>query len=313
MTIGPVTLPYDAFRSTVGGSLSRITSADRMVALRYIGSDLTASVLLPPFDQTGAVQPLMGALADNPHTALDVRVQPAVTAMRLGTTSPAGVNLGMDWSVTAAPGWELLDGSGVRLALGSVATTDTGMITTGYGNPFTLLGWRSLFMWATYKSRTFTVPAYNLPTTLYTGLNQLAEPTPGVILDHPVGLPVLVSINQIPLTTDGATITLDPAKSVELSVAVDRTSNTFYELNVHELVPNAAMQRMDYFRVYSALGTETSITIPNDVFVPGHTYMIRAECAAGGYPSFAAGNFRDRSLPFSLGYLDSGVFTVAAP
>ncbi len=61
------------------------------------------------------------------------------------------------------------------------------------------------------------------------------------------------------------------------------------------------------------LGPTTSITIPNDVFVAGRTYVIGAECARGGYPFFADGNFQDRSLPYALGYLDSGVFTVAAP
>jgi hypothetical protein len=32
----------------------------------------------------------------------------------------------------------------------------------------------------------------------------------------------------------------------------------------------------------------------------------------GGYPSFAEGNLWNRSLPYSVAYLDAGIFTVTA-
>ena len=55
------------------------------------------------------------------------------------------------------------------------------------------------------------------------------------------------------------------------------------------------------------------ITIPAGVFTTGKTYSIRAHCYRGGFPGLASGDFSQRDLPLSVGYLDSGVFTVAAP
>jgi hypothetical protein len=98
-------------------------------------------------------------------------------------------------------------------------------------------------------------------------------------------------------------------------LVADRPTNLFYQWNVYELVPNAAMPPTALARkvVYAALGTETTITIPNDVFVAGKIYTIRAHCVQGGYPGFSTGDLQDRDVPYAVGYLDSGVFTVAAP
>jgi hypothetical protein len=63
--------------------------------------------------------------------------------------------------------------------------------------------------------------------------------------------------------------------------------------------------------VYAALAVDKQVTIPNDVLVAGKVYQMRAHAIQGGYPSFAEGNLWNRNLPYSIAYLDAGVFTVA--
>jgi hypothetical protein len=316
-TIGPVTLPYETpiFNSPVGRPLSRITTADRVLALRYVGDDLTASGEVTPFAQSAGTDAIAATLIANPHAPLDVTVEPTAVATRLNQPSPAGTNLSMGWSVHAAPAWQYAHLTGINLRSGSMAPSDPGTITAGYGNPFTGLGWNTILQWNTVKTRAFTEPASMLPVTLYSGHYDRVEPTAGLMLGQAAGLPVLVSINQTPLTSDGLSVTLDPARPVALSMATDRTTNTLYQYNVYELVPNASEPptALVYKIVYVALGTSTDITIPNNVFTAGRVYTIRAHCIRGGYPMLGDGDLGVRALPYAVGYLDSGVFTVVAP
>jgi hypothetical protein len=286
-----------------------------MVALRYVGNDLTAAAIVPAFEQTGGTDMVTATLEAVPHAPLDVKIEPMTMAMRLSGTTPMVTSLSMAWSVVAAPAWKLANNSGPVLMASAVDVATPGTITTPYGNPFAALGWTSLFTWSGTRTRTYTVPSLMLPVTLVAGLFQLDDVQAGLTLDLPAGLPVLVSINKTALNSDGQTITLTPGKAVELSLVADRPMNLFYQWNVYELVPNAATPptALDYKITYVALATETTVKIPHDVFVAGKVYTIRAHCIAGGYPSFATGDLQNRDVPYAVGYLDSGVFTVAAP
>ncbi|HSD89935.1 MAG TPA: hypothetical protein VLB44_20530, partial [Kofleriaceae bacterium] len=84
---------------------------------------------------------------------------------------------------------------------------------------------------------------------------------------------------------------------------------------IYEIVPNAAMAptALDYKIAYAAYSLSSTVTIPHDVLVAGKMYTIRAHCIQGGYPMISTGNLQERDLPLSIGYLDSGAFTVAAP
>lgn len=316
-TIGPGAIPYDTANWTalaITRPPQRITTVDRVVALRYVANDLTGAGEIASFDQLDGTTSISTVMTAVTHAALDVKLQPSVVATRLGSTSPAATSASsMAWSVTAAPAWQYANNNGPVLQSLAVAETDNGIITTTFGNPFVGVGWKTLFLWTANKRRAYTVPSLTLPATLYTGLNQYDEPSAGLVLDQPAGLPVLVSINQMPLTSDGLTATLDPAKSVELSLVADKTANTLYQFNIYQLVPNMANTALDFKIVYVATGLTPQITIPPDVFVTGKVYTVRAHCIKGGYPMIADGNLQDRSLPYSFGYLDSGVFTVAAP
>jgi hypothetical protein len=310
------TVPYNAtgFPSLVGTRPTpKLTALDQIVALRYVGNDLTAAGRVPPFDQTAGADPVVATLTAVPHAPLDVKIDPAAVAMRLAGTSPPVSALSMAWSVVAAPAWQLANNNGPLLNAVGVAPTDPMMVTAMFGNPFSDLGWTSLFTWAANRSRAYTVPKFSLGLTLYAGLIHQDDVAPALVMDQPAGVPVLVSVNQTPLSQDGLTLTIDPTKAVTLSLVADRATNLFYQWNIYEVVPNAAMTALEYKVAYVALSNETTMKVPNDVFVAGKVYMIRAHCIQGGFPTFASGDLKNRDVPYAVGYLDAGVFTVAAP
>ncbi len=316
--VGPFTVAYDTaqFLSIVGPRpLQKVTSADRVVALRYVGGDLTAAGDVASFDQTGGIDAIAATLVEVTRAPLDLMVNAPANVARLGMTTPtstSGTSLG--WYVTAAPGWELALGAGVQLTAG-VASESATMVTPSFGNPFEAYDWQTIFVWNPTRTRSFTPPSLALPVSLAAGVLHVLRPTAGAMIDVQAGLPVLVSVNDQPLTSDGLNITIDPNKSVKLTMVADRTANTFYQYNIHELVPNGAMPAtaLDLKLVYVAQSPTTDIRIPAGVLATGKVYSVRAFCVQGGFPGLPMGDFTDRDLPLTLGYFDSGVFTVAAP
>lgn len=315
--IGPVDIPYtlSTFPSLVGTStLEKITAADAVVALRYAGAVLTAAAEIAAFEQTGT-DTIVATLVETTRAPLDVTVNPSAIAARLGMTTPAGGGASLNWSVHAAPGWQYANSAGPQLAAGSFDPASAEMtLTSPFGNPFTGRMWRSLFNFGSARARSYTPPALMLPITLHAGLNEHFEPAVGSAIEVPAGLPVLVLVNGTPLTSDGLTVTIDPNRAVTLGLVADRPGSSFYQFNIHELVPNdmpgtALVQK----NVFAAIGPPGDITIPAGVFTTGKVYSIRAHCYRGGFPGLASGDFSQRDLPLSVGYLDSGVFTVAAP
>lgn len=309
------TVPFNAtlWGNISGRPFTKITSADEVLALRYVGNQLTGAAEFPPFDQSDTTSTIAATMTAVAAAPMDVHVSPTTINQRLAMPTPKGTSLAMNWSLNAAPGSEIANGTGPQLQAAGVALADSGALTVPFGNPFAAKGWKSTFTWATSNARTFTVPGLsNLPATLYCGLNEIAEYAPPLTLDTPAALPVLVSINSMTLATDGQTIAIDPTKPVTLSLVADNSDALFYQFNIYELRVNAAGTALENHVAYVVV-TATSMTqVPNDVFETGKTYFIRAHTIKGGYPSFAQGNFWDRNLPYSVGFLDAGVFTVTA-
>jgi hypothetical protein len=315
-TIGPATVMYtqSSFPSAVQARpLPALTTADRMVVLRYNGGGLIQAAEATPFAQTGNDM-VTTTLVPNAQTPLDVTLAPMALATRMGMSSPVGGGAGLAWQVHAAPGYRYANGTGPMLRSGGIVATDaTATITAPYGNPFAGLGWNAFFSFNGSRGRTYTPPALALPVGLATGVVQSFEPTGPMTIDIQAGLPVLVLVNDMPLTSDGLTLTVDPNKAVKLGMVADKTTNTFYQFTLHELVPNAAMTALELKNVFTAVAPGPDVTIPQGVLTTGKTYAIRAYCYRGGFPGVSMGDFTQRDLPLSVGYHDSGVFTVAAP
>jgi hypothetical protein len=310
------TVPFNAtlWGNISGRPFTKITSADEMLALRYIGNQLTGAAEFAPFDQSDTTSTIAATMTAVAAAPMDLHVSPTNISGRLAMPTPKGTVLAMNWSLNAAPGSEIANGAGPQLQAGGVALADSGALAVPFGNPFAAKGWKSTFTWATSNSRTFAVPGLgNLVGTFYCGLNEIAEYSPGLTLDTPAALPVLVSINSMTLATDGQSIVLDPTKPVTLSLVADKTDALFYQFNIYELRVNAAATALETHVAYVVVTQTPMTTVPSDVFVAGKTYFVRGHTIKGGYPSFAQGSLWDRNLPYSVGFLDAGVFTVTAP
>jgi hypothetical protein len=302
-----------------GVPLAKLTSADQIVIVRHDSAAangpnaMTAHAIVAPFDQTGGTDAITVTMSVTTRAAMDVFVKPTEATARYNGVLPAVGAPSMSYSVVAAPGFAEDSNNGPVLISNAVAVAaDPVHIVTQYGNPFaTPLGWKSIFTWSTTATRAITVGT--LASTLRAGMYEVAEPLAATTFDLPAGLPALVSIGSQPLNTDNVTVTLEAGKSVQVSLTADRTANTFHQFNVYELTPNAGNTALVQTLRYVALATDAEATIPGNVFTTGGKYFVRGHCIKGGYPMFAIGNLRARDLPYSVGYLDSGWFTVAAP
>jgi hypothetical protein len=310
LAFGPVAFPFSSMSSITGRPLEKITTADAVMFLRYIGNRLTGVMEATPFDQTGADN-IMGTMtAVAASETLDIMVgPPAAVSMRFAPARPAMPALSMAWYLHAAPGYEVANDNGPLLHAASVAMADTGMISATYGNPFVAKGWPTLLTWSTVATRTYTPTVQMLPIDLHAGLYQLAVPTAGMVLDLPAGLPEVITIDGKPLSTDGLSIA-KPTKPVKVTFVSSITNNTLYQLQLYEIIPNMGATALVQQIMLSATGIKPEFTLPPDLFVSGHVYNLRAICIQGGYPDVAVGDLRKRDLPTAVGYLDGGVFTV---
>src|SRR6185312_1038365 len=109
------------------------------------------------------------------------------------------------------------------------------------------------------------------------------------------------------------TVMMDLTKSVMLHIDQDTgTTPTFYQFNVYNLVLDTTSNAWGAHVAYVAQSTANTVTLPNDVFEDGKVYMIRGFSIVGGFPGFASGDLTMRQLPYSIAYLDGGIFTAKA-
>ncbi len=318
-TVGQAAVPFDAVNwgNISGRPFTKITTSDTMLGLKYQGNQLISAAEFPAFEQSAGDTAITATMSAISATAMDVHTSPSTIGSRLAMPTPAATSaVAISWSTNASPAWEIANAAGPQLNAGSLLTTDAGDLTAPYGNPFVAKGWKTTFSYNSNKYRQYAVPGIgNFVATFYTGINSISELSAGLTVDPPAALPVLVSINAKPMTTDGLTVTIDPAKAVTLTMVTDYTmpAPTFYQYNIYELRENAAATGLETHVAYVVQSDESSVAIPADAFTAGKTYFIRAHTINGGFPGFASGDFWQRNLPYSVGYLDSGLFTAAAP
>ncbi len=307
--IAPPPFLMTSMASFTGRPFEAITVADSVAVLRYIGNDLTGAVVVAPFDQTGN-DTITDTLAPVAHDRmLDVRIDQAAVAQRYTAARPAVANVAFGWDLRAAPGAAENQNLGPLLQAVAVAPGDT-MIQFPYGNPFDARGWTATLTWSTTASRVFTPVGQALAATLSAGMFQrAADPTPGLVLDLPAGLPELISLDGMPLSSDGIVVAA-PARAFEVSFISDKTTATLYQLQIFELVPNAAGTALELQQRLGASGLAPKFTIPPELLQAGKLYTFRAVSVQGGFPGLAEGDLRTRELPIAVSFLDSGVIQV---
>jgi hypothetical protein len=309
--IGPVMYSYSSSVSVPGRPLlDRVTAADAFLILRYAGTALTGVAEATAFDQT-ATDTVQATIQPVPRDRmLDAKLETMVTT-RYAAVRPAVTGLSMSWNLVAAPGYQIGSNAGPVLQSGGLTATDVGL-AVAYGNPFAARGWRTIFTLATLESRVFTPTGTTTPATLFAGMNEFIEPSISDELTLPAGLPLVISIDGVPLSTDGQTFP-QPTRFVPVTFVSDSPNNTLYELQVYDLVPNEPMTALVHRLAYVITSDRAEFRVPPEVFQLGHHYTLRAISTAGGFPTLAEGNLLNRELPMASSFLDSAVFTVVAP
>jgi hypothetical protein len=314
--------PYDGttgagFVAWSGRPLDAITTADTLVGLHYRGNELIEAGEFPAFDEGSGTTSISEMMVLLTTAALDVTVHPDTVAQRLGATRPAGTSLAMNWSVVAAPGFATASGLGPTLDSGAETAAGSGAaaaITAPYGNPFASRNWGAMIQWVSSNTRSVTLTgggaAYGAVSG---GFEDFATVSSGLDLNTPAPLPITISINGTALVADNMTVPLDLTKPVTLQIDQDTNSApTLYQFNVYNMVLDAPSNTWIPHVAYVAQTTANTVVLPNDVFVDGNVYMIRGHTLVGGYPGIATGDLTMRQLPYSIAYLDGGIFTAKA-
>jgi len=302
------TFAYASASSITGRPLEAFTTADRVLLLRYANGVLTAAGQASPLDQSSTTTTVVvnQLAAVTATTTASLALDQLTLGQRFGQTMPPMASSAVSWAAAAeaAPGVFV----GPVLQSGTVGATDTS-ISLAFGNPFaTTNHWASALQVVATATRTFTPADPALPATLTASLVQLVDPDTSPTLDFAAGLPTSVSINGTVLT-DGAPVSIDPAQAVNVTIAADRTTNTLYQLQLVQLVPNAGNTALDQQVEFTVTGTTPSFTLPPQLF-PSGLYTLRAICDAGSYAGAASGDLAMPAFPAVTGSFESGVFTV---
>ena len=307
---GPVPFAYATTSRQTGRPFEAITTADSTLLLRYVGTRLTGVMEGTPFDQTGT-DTVMGTMSAVAATeTLTATLNNTTVAARYTPLRPAMPAPTMSWSLIAATGFASANINGPRLNSNTVLAADPSGISVPYGNPFVAKGWQTTFTWVTSSTRQFTPPGAPGPANLAAGLQQHATPAADMVLDLPAGLPELITLDQVPLSTDGVPMA-KPIKALAASFVVPPTPpSTLFQLSLFELVPNAAGNGLDRKLVLTMMGDTPEFLVPPEFFQSGRAYTLRAQTIAGGFPALASGDVEMRALPFATGYMDSGVVVV---
>lgn len=300
------------FSSMLGSSFTtrpKITSADYVVLLRYVGNRLTG-YLETQFDQTDGTDVISGTMtAVATDRTLNATINPTGYATRYSAVRPATTGLGIGWNINAAPGGSDGSSRGIQLMAGGSAMTDT-MVTTMYGNPFDGHGWKAVLSFNTASSRTFTF--MTAPVPMSATMSTMIDASQATALTLPAGLPITIRANLINLTNDGMILPLDLTKPVVVDANIDKVSATFYSLALFE-IEVTGMTSARKLIVDAVTAGMPSFKLPQSLFQVGHHYVLQFRAHDGGFANAAAGDFQTFTLPYSTSSLDSGLFTVVAP
>ncbi len=308
------TFPYATVASVASsGMLTAISPDDIVMVLEYIAGVLTAASDTPGVAQE-ATTTVTGTLVAVPaDQKIAVPVDPTAIAARLSAGRPAVGVPTINWAMTAAPGGAGGTAAGPTLASGTLTAVDT-MIASNYGNPFaTTRSWPSTFQVSARATRTYTPPSQGLPVTLDATLYEVTEPIGGLSATLPAPLPIVISIANTTILTDGLDLVVDPMVPVAIALTLDQPTATLYQIQLLELVPNVGATALVFAERLSATSRTPTFSVPPELFQPGHIYTLRAIALQGGYPNLADGDVATHSLPGAAGAFDSGVFTVVAP
>lgn len=293
--------------------LEAVGPGDVLLMLRHQNSRLIGVSSVNAFTMvTAASATSAGTLTDVDANLTYAPSFDAVAAVaRLATVQPAGTAAASgNWAINASPAAPYNGDAGPSLHAGTFTPNNANQtVSTTYGNPFS---WAAVATLKIFQNRTFTRDARSLP--LGAGVNLRQAPGSGVVAFE-ASLPTLVTVAGVDLVDDddddsGTPLVLDAARAVEVRFALDGDTCDLYQVALNKLVPGAA-GAWGRELILGLTGEEPRWLVPREMFESGVLYVPTAVCLKGGFPSAASGNLQDRALPYSIGYLEGGVFTIA--
>ena len=281
---------------------------DRVSFLRYrqnaYASFLYESLLLPTLDyRAGGTTVIAGTatLVGLAHQMATV-LQDDRSAERLATTRPAMPPPAATWGIYSVPAFPPSLVS-IRLASGSQTVTLPYTLNLSYGDPF---GGRRLMLFNQYTSRSASLPilgTVSLQAGLYAWVDA-AEAAAQIKTD--ASLPLTVTLAGAELANDAFVLSANPASELPISFTVDGNADN-YQATLYEIEPAPAGSTI-IFRAVLSSTVDANFVLPAGTLAPGRTYFIRA-VTYRGYETTASDR-RVPRLPFRVGYLDSGTFSI---
>jgi hypothetical protein len=298
------TIPYNTFTPATESPVAAIDNDDVVLVLRSVNGQLTG-VFQTSFDQTAGIDMVAGSMvavaADQTFAG---PVDPTSVSTRLSAARPSVTTPAVAWNVVAAPGAAVLDAAGPLLNAGTVPDGTTA-ISAMYGNPFGSLGWDAIATVSLTETRPYTFMGVAL--TLGATLTMVGEAST-LAFDFAAPVPEQVNLDDNQLAIDGATVAIDTSAAHQVTLLSENRAAILYELTLYDLSINGTTATVQ--PVLDAISTDTTFTIPPDLFQSGHTYIPAVRSIASGFPNAAAGDLQTRSLPFETAVFEGGVFTV---
>lgn len=286
--------------------MAALTAQDVLLVTRYNGGALVGMADVPSPGPQQAVTSLNATVA--PVTAdqmLSATIDQNAVDARLMGQMPAGGAFAVSYSVSAAPAFSHGSLAGVTLKSGTLAATDTA-VTGSYANPFMASHqWTAGMAVTASKPRTYHLGGATGPAVGLSGGLQAISEASGTAVAMTAAVPKSITVGIMPVTTDDASVLIDASKPVPVSITTDMGPASLYMIELYQLdaagVPT---------RVLELISDQPSWQVPSMFFQPATHYYLRGMAIDGGFADAASGDLSTLAPPYSIGFLDSGVFTV---
>jgi hypothetical protein len=301
--------------SSIGGAgMANVIPSDVVLALGYNGSTLANVFQAASFTETAGANSISGAMTDvTADTTFNATIDPTSQDTRFAAVRPADSTPVYSWQVIAAPDSMRNLLAGPQLNAAAIDTTGTALAAS-YANPFASLGWSAMLAYTASESRVATVGAMSLTLGQATTATTILVPDSSMpTLDFPAALPQTISIDNQPLSTDAMTATIDPTLPATISLVTDMQNTILYEATLYELLAASPTTEQLQYVVELLTNDPSTLQLPSDVLVAGHTYTLQITCYSDGFTGAATGDLVTSSPPFDSASSFSGVFTVANP
>ena len=307
VTFHPPQVGYGQLAGVVRPTFPTITADDRVYVNRYRGPQLIGTFRVSPFSLGPGVNTIsgtQGSFALNKTITAIASAQSATN--RLARFNDTGAMNQNTWQINAVTDSIFNYSIGPQLTSGTVDLA-SGAISAAFGNPFDP-DLKPVMNWIVQQNRPEYDDSSANPVTWqhYSGLNTYdREPTTGKVYSDDQGLPLSLSLNGIPLTTDKQVVGLANGQPMEFSLTADRMDGELRHIDCYRFDQNP--QRYTY--VMTTRVITDRVKLPGNALARGVRHMCRPHLYKG-VPKAAEGDDFVRDPVMRLGFHDSASFII---